>query len=710
MAVGARITSDNLSGKTATVTFIPYTGSTSGTTQNLGTKVIPFNNITSHPYGVYNLYFAEYDYTYTLTVGEPEVVRVQSFVYVDRMVTSDNYGAATLNFNDFTAEIIDLNVDSTYWENRDVYLATESGYMYYFRGESDTDERLVIFTDSSNVEIERYSGTTDSFDRGSLDGKWTYAEFGDLGVLKYSDGTSVYTYNWDPLTHYIDIENDWDTETSDGTFIIKKYEISTEITGWTYNGDGESYIVNPDNGTTTLFKTWTDGTYVRHRMHKSSNFIVVETQNQDNTTGNTYTNLEICSSTGTVLETVSLTGATYDNYYAEFHGTNKYTTVYYDDNDWDVDYKIIHYNGNTDTLVQTSHVRGELYQNIGIRGNNDYWPSSENLNDGAVVMIFYNQIGWDNVGTVTAFCDFVYMLDNQTSFNTYVFANDTNKSFDPWGIQLSDIIRFICDNGDDVLSTLTIMSGSTRVESMNAFISDVSQVNYRWLGNKSLVQIFTNNGGNVTYKYINSVGVVTDGVTGTLNNTYGANMTNSGEVAYMTIQRAAGDGGNVGYYVDGNTPDITATTYYSSTYTMDSFDSQTKELPDVIFLFAGGTGEFGRVLSSTGITDELSFPATTNFSVRMGKDKFMIVYQDSNDNDYIKINLYDYTGTLLNSQSTTYTSWSDSWGVKDRFVVKIYDSATDYYILYLVSENVITSVTLDDYDDEYTINDYIWWD
>jgi hypothetical protein len=705
MAIGARILSNNLSGKTATVTFTPVTGSTSGTTQNLGTKTIPFNNITSHPYGYYNINVTDYDYTYTLDIPEP-VNNTQLFVYVDRMVASDNYGAATLNFNDFTAEVIDLNVDSTYWENRDVYFSTESGYMYYFRGDANSDERLVIFTDSSNVEIERYSGATGNFSRGILDGVWTYAEFGELGVLKYSNGTSVYTYNWDPLTHYIDIENDWSAETSDGTFIIKKYELGV----WNYDGNGESYIVNPDNGTTTLFKTWTDGTYVRHRMNKSSNFIVVETQNQDNTTGNTYTNLEICSSTGTVLETVSLTGATYDNYYAQFHGTNKYTTVYYNNNDWEVDYKIIHYNGNTDTLVQTSHVRGESYQNLNVNGNDDYWPSSDNLNNGAILISFYNQIGWDSVGTVTTFCDFVYMLDNQTSFSTYVFANDTNKSFAPWGIQLSDIIRIVCDNGDDVLSVLTIMSGTFRVESMNALMSDVSQVSYRWLGNKALIQIFTNNGNNVTYKYINSVGVVTDEITSALNNTYGANMTNSGEVAYMTIQRAAGDGGNVGYYVDGNTPDIASTTYYSSTYTMDNFDSQTKELPDVVFLFAGGSGEFGRVLSSTGITDELNFPAMTYFDVRMGKDKFMILYQDSNDNNYIKFNLYDYTGTLLNNQSTTYTSWSDSWGVKDRFVVKINDNSNNTVIHYLISEETITSVTTESYDDEYTINDYIWWD
>jgi len=702
MAVGARITSTNLSGKTATVTFIPYTGQTSGTTVNLGTKTIPFNNINTHPYGVYNLYFAEYDYTYTLNVPEPVVGGVQMFVWTDRMIDSDNYGAVTLNFNDFTAEVIDLDVDATYWNNRDVYFSNESGFMYNLRGNDNSDEKLVIFTDSSNVEIERYSGTTDGFSRGILDSVWTYAEFVDLGILKYSDGTSVYTYTWDPQTHWIDIEDDWSPETSDGTFIIKKYEQGQ----WTYNGDGQSYIVNPDNGTTTLFKTWTDGTYVRHRMNKSSNFIVVETQSQG--VSNAFTNFEICSSTGTVLETVSLTGATYNNYYAEFHGTNKYTTAYYNGDDWDVDYKIIHYNGNTDTLVQTSHVRGESYQNINIIGNNDFWPSYENLNNGAVLLSFFNQIGWDNVGTVTTFCDFVYMLDNQTSFNTYIFANDTNKSFSPWGIQLSDMIRIVCDNGDDVLSLFTIMSGSTRVESMNVFISDVSQVNYRWLGNKTLVQIFTNDGNNVTYKYINSVGVVTDEVTSALNNTYGANMDNSGEVAYMTIQRAAGDGGNLGFYVDGNTPDISSTTYYSSRYTMDSFDSQTKELPDVLFLFAGGSGEFGRVLSSTGITDELNFPAMTSFDIRMGKDKFMIVYQDSGDNNYIKIKLYDYTGLLINSTDTTFTSWNESWGAKDRFVVRFSGDGANMF--YLISENDVIPVMTQDYDGENTINDYIWWD
>jgi hypothetical protein len=67
MAIGARILSNNLSGKTANVTFTSLTG----TSEDLGLKTIPFNNINSYPYGIYDLYFEEYDHTYSLLVPDP---------------------------------------------------------------------------------------------------------------------------------------------------------------------------------------------------------------------------------------------------------------------------------------------------------------------------------------------------------------------------------------------------------------------------------------------------------------------------------------------------------------------------------------------------------------------------------------------------------------------------------------------------------------
>lgn len=65
MAIGIRILSDNLSGQTTDVLFLPQ----SGGTINLGTQVFPFNYISDYVYGTYNCYVSTYGYTYSLEVS-----------------------------------------------------------------------------------------------------------------------------------------------------------------------------------------------------------------------------------------------------------------------------------------------------------------------------------------------------------------------------------------------------------------------------------------------------------------------------------------------------------------------------------------------------------------------------------------------------------------------------------------------------------------
>jgi hypothetical protein len=67
MSTGVRITSTNLSGKTATVTFLPLTGGT----VSIGSKTIPFNYVADYLYGTYEIYIPLYDYTYELEVVAP---------------------------------------------------------------------------------------------------------------------------------------------------------------------------------------------------------------------------------------------------------------------------------------------------------------------------------------------------------------------------------------------------------------------------------------------------------------------------------------------------------------------------------------------------------------------------------------------------------------------------------------------------------------
>jgi hypothetical protein len=697
MAVGARITSTNLSGKTATVTFIPYTGSTSGSTVNLGTKTIPFNNINTHPYGVYNLYFAEYDYTYSLTVDQPDV-SVQSFVYQNRMVNSDNYGAAFLNFNDFTAEIIDLGVDTNVWNNQDIYVLDNSGYMHYFRGVDNNDDRLVIFTNAIHEEIGRYSGTTDGYSSDDLDGKWVTFEDVDNGVLTYSDGVSVYTYTWNPDIYSIDIEWNYNAITSDGTMIIEKWEVPP-LSGWTYNGPGTSHIVNPTDGTTTLFKTWTNGTYIRHKMTPSSDFIVVLTEAQG--VSGTYTNFEIYDTSGTILETVSLTGATYSNYNDQFHGTNKYTILLWDVNNVETPYKIISYNGNTSNLIETSHARGTGYTQNDIYGDSGLYPDSEG-NDGGVVITLSDNYNWNNFGVDVIYCDIMYMFNNQTSFSTYTFANNEPKTIQPYG-QLSNIYRTPCVNGDGIVSTLTIMSGSTRIESMNVSLSGVTNLNWNSLGNRTVVQIFTNSNNNVTYKLINELGVVIDEINDyALISAYGSSMYSFGETAYLAIRTED----DLGFYVYSGSTGFTSTDYYNNLSSTNQYSSGTGRYNGAMVLYNTDQLDF-RVLTSTGITNEFSFPEYNSFDIEIGESKFMFVYNETNGG-VTKIRLYNFSGTLLNSETTTWTNgWDNTYGVKDRFVVMNYNG-DDTVEVYLVSENTITSVTTQDYSSEESTNDWIY--
>ena len=696
MAIGARITSENLSGKTATVTFVPYTGQTSGTTVNLGSKTIPFNNINAHPYGVYSLYLAEYDYTYTLTVDQP-ATSVQSFVYQNRMVNSDNYGAAFLNFNDFTAEIIDLGIDVGVWNNSDIYVLDNSGYMYYYTGVNDSDDRLVIFTNATHEEIGRYSGTTADENRNDYDGKWVAFEDEDNGVLTYSDGVSVFTYTWDPLLYTVDIEWNYDATTSDGTMIIEKWEVPP-LSGWTYNGPGTSHIINPTDGTTTLFKTWTDGTYIRHKITPSSDFIVVLTEAQG--TSSTYTNFEIYDTSGTILETVSLTGTTYDDYNDQFHGTNKYTIVLYDNDNIETPYKIISYNGNTSNLIETSHARGTGYTQNNIDGDSNFWTDDEGTN-GGVVITLYDSYNWNNFGTQVTYCDIMYMFNNQTSFSTYTFANNESKTINTYG-QLSDIYRTPCVNGDGVVSMLTIMSGSTRIESMNVIVSGVTNLNWHSLGNRTVVQILTNDNNNVTYKYINDLGVVIDEINdyGLVSN-FATSMYSFGETDYLSIRTE----GDIGYYVYSGSTGFTQTGYYNNTNSTSQHSSDTNRYYGAMILY--NNDELGfRILSSTGITSELMFPEYNSIDIRVGESKIMLVYNETNGGP-TKIRLYDFSGTVLNSEVTSWTNgWDNLYGVRDRFVV--INEIGNVIETYLVSENTITSVTTQDYSSEESTNDWIY--
>ena len=84
MIQGIRITSNNLSGLTANVTFLPTTGGTI----DLGSEVIPFDNISVYPYGTYELDVPLYDRMYEINVPAP-LTGQSAYTQTVRTVTVD---------------------------------------------------------------------------------------------------------------------------------------------------------------------------------------------------------------------------------------------------------------------------------------------------------------------------------------------------------------------------------------------------------------------------------------------------------------------------------------------------------------------------------------------------------------------------------------------------------------------------------------------
>jgi hypothetical protein len=69
MAIGVRILSDNLSGLTTNVTYLPV----SGGTIDLGVQTFPFNYISDYYFGTYNCYVPTYATMYSVVVPLPDV-------------------------------------------------------------------------------------------------------------------------------------------------------------------------------------------------------------------------------------------------------------------------------------------------------------------------------------------------------------------------------------------------------------------------------------------------------------------------------------------------------------------------------------------------------------------------------------------------------------------------------------------------------------
>ena len=691
MALGVRITSNNLDGKIAEVTF----SATTGGTVNIGEVTIPFNYITNFPYGTYEIYVPFYDYTYELIINEP--VDVKSFVFVSKLITNNNNGFVNLNYDDLTATVFDLNIDYTGWYINDVYPITNSGYAFYFQNNDTCDLQWVVFVDSTGQIIESFQTNCNcQYNYDLLGGK--YAVFKDSynSILKIFNGKEIYTITADSTSQYVYYWQDWDGVMSNDNIIVA-YESKTGSTitlnifsNGTLIPFGDIYDYNVDD---ISVRTYFDGS-----------FIYVTNYDMDN---NRYSYVKIYDgSTGDLLQNFDISsGGTYNQSNFIFYGNNKSGQIFWNYSDSNTDYLILHYNGNTDTLTSTTHDRNNYQEYPYVFGQQNLYPNPGG-SEAFSILLRDNQ-GSNGIGTIVSYCDILYMLSGDTTIQTLTFQDSglpdkTIRSY----FTTSNNIFTNCDNGDGKVSVLSITSTGITYHDTNLLMSsNPSTSDMIENGNGFVGSFFDDN----SYTQMSLIHITENGDLGDIIN--GISLT--GE--YQRNTEYLGDlyhfrpyTGNT-YYIAPNsdlfqTGTITGNTF-NTYYKTSTFQSNFIYRGNIVYVNYTTNECF--VLTESGTTNTFTLPTSGTYNVSVGENYFMYVFLDD-VSGFTNINLYDFQFNLVNSAATEFTSFWSLESCNDNFVVIINENGK--YYNYLVTENEITYNEVTDNNSYYTFNDYVWWD
>lgn len=683
MAIGVRITSNNLSGQTANVTFQPMTG---GTPIDLGIKTIPFNYYSELPYGEYTISSTTYDYVYTLTVSQP-YGQNQNYIQLGNVSGETSHSLGFLNFNDFTAEVINLNIDATYWGINNWYPMSESGNLITFYNGSD-NAHLVLFIDVNGNIVEQYSAITFDAQFGVIDGKIAYYQDPDAGLFYWYNGQSVYQYTFDPLTESLDVQWDWDGTCQDGSFF---FVIQNNTNNTAY-----SYKVNY-NGSTELLTSW-DYTFYRryYGTYYSSNYYYEFTYLISD---NTAYSIKIYNTSGDELANLDITPNTYDNWYFQWYGEKSYNIALWNSDNSNIDYLFYNFNGITNYVSTTSHAKGDNYPYISIQYENKFYPNDVNV--GGIYMILYKNQGnfYTGAGYEVDYLDIIYRLENQTELTTYIYQNSGvyDKTFYPYSWANKDYYT-VCSTGDTNSAVFSITENGVNITSTNVSYNDINGWNTNWFGNYFNYS-YTTEGNQLANHMLFLNGNAVDTLEFTIPSGY--NIWTSYETFYLTNYTD-------GYYINNQVTGYTQIDSYNYGYTSSSYYTQEYYNTNSNILLFNSSNFTARVLTKDSLSNQFSLPEDSGErDFVIGRDKFLYIYLTNSNN--LRVNLYNFNGALLNSTIIEDDYWYDIYAVKDRYVVK--NSIDGQYLLTMISENEVKQITIDnEYTSWYMINDYIWWD
>ena len=713
--------------------------------------------------------------TTTTTSPIPNENTSKSISILGIMTGGTNWEIINLNYQTVTTSVLNTGLDSNDWYPNccPAFLPlTNSGYLTIL---SSGNSYSAYFQSYQGTVLGTYSATSFDINYDTLEGKFVYLIDYTNGVMKYSDGVTLKTINFNPNDDFY-VNYSYDDSIRNGFLIYSgsnSYYSSQLVTMNSiipiYNWDGYSYSVgfpkyndatfipifvyNNISNQYSFFNIYSNTGSVLQQINLLSNLtssinsfnFSASTLSSDltgyyyvtgSTTGtgvnaefyvhiSTVDVLEVTavrkgtefsvndtitidgtqfggiSGTDDIIITVdSLGDFVYDEYDINYYGKNQMSVVFYSDSDDTIPYLIYNYDGNTNTLVSTYHDRSVLYRNRSSWYNYFYGAGTEYPSQDIHYIFYDDNYTQDNDFFELNQCDILSFFSGDTVYRApYQMANDNNTTTNIaiYETFLGTTFQVLYQN-DVYLSLLTIASSG--VSSTNiTLISSLDGFDFYtiWVGNKLVIATFTNYDVDGSMYVYSANGVQLDArpFTGGFDYTYDY------DVFYFNDDIS-------GWYFNLTTPTFTEIGYYDITGTVDYYYNSSNHNPGRMYLWNyGSPSSTLRILTPNGITDAVSVPEPDCcfIGINVGKDFVLYTYLTGGT---LKCKLYTVNLSLLQTitlQGNNFNNWEV---IEDRIFVQTSDGSNIYN--YLISPTTYKMVVMDDNDNWYLANDYVWWD
>lgn len=558
----------------------------------------------------------------------------ESFFIMAQMTGSNNFGYVILEATTGTAsEVIDTGLDrNIYFQDR-ILQVNHGGYSLVF-GNDNTGDKKVLFIDAFGTLVDTFDFPNTNWDDTRGDGFVNvFADFA-TGVMKFFDGTSVGTYTWDPNTEEANVNWNYDITSINGTFAIYTINTSTNVVTWK--------LANAQTGVVNL-RTYSNAEFSTEPIiYTSGNYVVLPMYDINTTL---HSGLEIYGVDGTLKHSQSLTGSTLNSWDARTFGYGKFSIIYTNSGDDNVDYHIYAYIESTNSLVSTTHARGSNYYNYNTFSESiDY--VSENTNCNSIHYMFRSGSNGDNYDlTYYDYIDYVSLFDGGSSFVTNVFANNTSKGVANEG-DTTNFYTDLVDTGDGKLKSMLVTpSGFTYTEIL-ADVTTVTNINGILLNNDTVFRVMLNNIYNEYHYY------VIDGTTGAIRDSLTTSTVNDWNDWYDTEFDSLlirNEDTAEAWYMCRNQYEFANTTFYTNTRNANDFynsDGWTEE--PVLVMYNPNTDRNCRVLTPTGISNEFTLPESTQGGSDLTLGKSFFTWRYHNADGFPSMRIYDFSGNILN--------------------------------------------------------------